>query len=258
MSITKRYFLPIITFMLVMTAWELGARTEGAAFLIPRPFDVLQSLIDGYYTRGTLWPHLWTTLTQTLLGFAIGCVVAVVLAAFVAEFEVVDRVVYPYVIVLQSMPKVALAPLLIVWFGFGMASKVVLVALICFFPMFVNAVSGFRSVPVELVDLYKAFSASRWRMFFEIKVPTDLPSFFAGLQISVVFALLGSVIGEFIASQRGLGSVIQAASVSFNLPIVFACIISLSCMGALMTATVRFLQDRIVFWQRASTAGDAS
>lgn len=255
MSQTKRYLLPAITFIIIMTAWELGARSEGAKFLVPPPMAVLQSLVDGYVIRGTLWIHLWTTLAQTLLGFAIGCVVAVVLAAFVAEFEVVDRMIYPYVIALQSMPKVALAPLLIVWFGFDMASKVVLVALICFFPMFVNSVTGFRSVPVELVDLYKAFSASRWRMFFEIKVPTALPAFFAGLQISVVFALLGAVVGEFIASQRGLGSVIQAASVSFNLPIVFACIISLSCIGALMTAIVRLLQKRVVFWQRTPTDG---
>ena len=255
MTLSKRYVLPVITFVIIMTAWEFGARSEGAQFLIPRPLAVLNALWDGYYVRGTLWPHLWTTLAQTLLGFAIGGVVAVVLAAFVAEFEVIDWMIYPYIIALQSMPKVALAPLLIVWFGFGMSSKVVLVALICFFPMFVNSVTGFRSVPVELVDLYKAFSASRWRMFYEIKVPTALPSFFAGLQISVVFALLGAVVGEFIASQKGLGSVIQAASVSFNLPIVFACIISLSCIGALMNAVVRLLQRRIVFWQRTVTNG---
>ncbi|AWC25829.1 Putative aliphatic sulfonates transport permease protein SsuC (plasmid) [Aminobacter sp. MSH1] len=257
MSAIRRYLPPLVTFVLIIAAWEFASRGPDAAFILPRPWAVVQSLIDGYIVRGTLWEHLFTTLFQTIFGFIIGCVVAVVLAALVVEFEIVDRSIYPYIIALQSMPKVALAPLLIVWFGFGMASKVVLVALICFFPMFVNAVTGLRSVPIELVDLYRAFSASRWRMFFEIKIPTALPSFFAGLQIAVVFALLGAVVGEFIASQKGLGSVIQAASVSFNLPIVFACIISLSCLGAVMTALVRFTYRRVVFWQRTATKGDS-
>lgn len=251
MTMARRYLPPIVMFFILIGLWEWASRGETQSYLLPGPISVVDALIDGYITRGILWEHLWTTFAQTILGFAIGCTVAVVIGSLVAEFEIVDRMVYPYVVALQSMPKVALAPLLIVWFGFGMMSKVVLVALICFFPMFVNIVNGLRGISPELLDLYRAFSASRWRTFIEIKVPTALPSFFAGLQISVVFALLGAVVGEFIAAQKGLGSVIQAASVSFDLPIVFACIISLSCLGALMTMSVRRLQRRIVFWQRS-------
>ncbi|MCC6008984.1 MAG: ABC transporter permease [Rhodobacteraceae bacterium] len=236
---------------MIIAVWDWYARGDAQGLLLPLPLDVVESLIDGYFIRGTLWPHLFATMHATLMGFAIGCFVAVVLAALVTEFQLIDRMIYPYVVALQSMPKVALAPLLIVWFGFGIESKIVLVALICFFPMFINASNGLRGVPVELLDLYRAFSAGRWRTFFEIKVPTALPSFFAGLQISVVFALLGAVVGEFIASQKGLGSLIQAASVSFRLPIVFACIISLSILGAVMSISVRILQRRVVFWQRA-------
>ncbi|WP_372520278.1 ABC transporter permease [Roseovarius sp.] len=256
MTFVSRYVPPLVMLAVLLFAWEWASRGENQSYLLPGPVSVVEALIDCYFTRGILWEHLWTTFVQTAAGFAFGCMAAIVIGSLVAEFPLIDRMVYPYVVALQSMPKVALAPLLIVWFGFGIMSKIVLVALICFFPMFVNVVSGLRGVSPELLDLYRAFSASRWRTYVEIKIPTALPSFFAGLQIAVVFALLGSVVGEFIASQKGLGSVIQAASVSFDLPIVFACIISLSCLGAVMTTTVRRLQRKIVFWQ-ANNAKDA-
>lgn len=256
MLFLRSFLPPLITFLVLLFLWDYAAQATGQSYLLPRPHDVLIALIDGYITYGTLWEHFMVTTTQTLLGFALGCGIAVVVGSLVAEFSLVDRMIYPFVIALQSMPKVAFAPLLIVWFGFGMSSKVVLVALICFFPMFVNMVVGLRGTPVELLDLYKAFSASRLRSFIEIKVPSALPSFFAGLQISIVFALLGSVVGEFVASQKGLGSVIQAASVSFKLPIVFACIISLSVLGAAMTLSLRAIQRRIVFWQGEARSGE--
>ena len=240
---------PAITFVVVIAVWDLVVRFGLVAqTLVPLPWSVAQALWYGY-VDGALWPHLATTAAETLLGFALGTLIALAVGALVAEFRTLDRFVYPYVVALQSMPKVALAPLLIVWFGFGLMSKVVLVALICFFPMFVNVVTGLRSARPELLDMYRAFSASRWQAFLDVKLPSALPGIFAGLQISLVLALLGAVVGEFVAAQQGLGSLIQAASLTFDVPVMFACIVTLAAMGALASTLVRSIQRKLLFWE---------
>ncbi len=225
-------------------------------YLLPGPLDVGRTFWIGYYTSGRFWPHLGTTLYQMAAGYAIGCGVALTLGALVAESRIIDRIVYPFIVGLQSMPKVALAPLIIVWFGFGPASKIVLVALICFFPTFVNCVSGLRSANPDLVDLYRAFSASRLSIFLNVKLPSAASSIFAGLQISVVLALIGAVVGEFIAARQGLGFLIQSSTLNFDVATMFAAIFSLAIVGVIATSIVRFVQSRIVFWEgtRRATA----
>ncbi len=259
----KDYAARTCTFVLLIGAWDLAVRSGMVSKdVLPTPWSVAQALWHGY-VGGALWPHFWATSTETLLGFALGCAIAFVVGAAVAEFRTLERFIYPYVVALQSMPKVALAPLLIVWCGFGLLSKVVLVALICFFPMFVNVVAGLHSARPELVDLYTAFSAGRWRLFLDVKLPSALPGIFAGLQISLVLALLGAVVGEFVASQQGLGSLIQAASLNFDVPVMFACIVTLGLMGAAASMLVRYLQRRLLFWEpggnrQASTTNTAA
>jgi NitT/TauT family transport system permease protein len=207
----KDWGLPIVTFVVVIAAWEISLDLfEIPAYLLPRPKAVLAAM-QHVYVSGAIWVHLWATLQAMLGGFVLGCGFAMLAGGMVAEFRTVERLVYPYVIALQSMPKVALAPLLIVWLGFGLASKVVLVALICFFPMFVNVVVGLRSANPDLVDLYRACSASRWHLFVNVKLPSAAGAIFAGLQVAVVLALLGAVVGEFVASQRGLGNLVRYA-----------------------------------------------
>jgi len=224
---------------------------------VATPWAVAKALWFGYAEGGALWPHFFETGMETLLGFLLGSAIALIVGAAVAEFRTLERFIYPYVVALQSMPKVALAPLLIVWCGFGLLSKVVLVALICFFPMFVNVVAGLHSSRAELIDLYTAFSASRWQVFLDVKLPSALPSIFAGLQISLVLALLGAVVGEFVASQKGLGSLIQAASLNFDVPVMFACMVTLAVMGATASALMRALQRHFLFWE-ADRGNDTS
>jgi len=244
----KDYGARTFTFVAVLLAWDQTVRWGLVSQnLVPLPWAVAKALWYGY-VGGTLWPHFFETASETLLGFLLGSAVAAVMGAAVAEFRTLDRFIYPYVVALQSMPKVALAPLLIVWCGFGLLSKVVLVALICFFPMFVNVVAGLRSARPELIDLYTAFSAGRWQVFLDVKLPSALPSIFGGLQISLVLALLGAVVGEFVASQTGLGSLIQAASLNFDVPVMFACMVTLAVMGAAASLFMRALQHRLLFW----------
>lgn len=248
-----RILLPALTLVALLAIWDAAIRFSWIeSYLLPSPTAVLSALWSGYVTDGVLWPHFLTTASETVVGFVLGCAVALILGSLVAEFKPLEQMVYPYVVAMQSMPKVALAPLLIVWFGFGFLSKVVLVALICFFPMFVNVMAGLRSAPTELLDLYTAFSAGRFQIFKDIKLPSALPSIFAGLQISLVLSLLGAVVGEFVASNKGLGSLIQAASLTFDLPIMFACILTLALMGATGNILMRWLQRRMLFWSEAT------
>jgi NitT/TauT family transport system permease protein len=168
----------------------------------------------------------------------------------VAESRTFDQFVYPYIVALQSMPKVALAPLIIVWFGFGLESKIVIVALVCFFPVLINTIVGIRQTDKNLIDLYRAFSASRWMIFRQVKLPAAAGHIFAGLEISVVLGLIGAVVAEFIASQRGLGNVIQAASVNMDVATMFAALISLALLGICGSQIVRYMHRTIVFWDR--------
>lgn len=251
---TKAWLSPLLTFLGLLAIWEAVTLAGFVpAYLVPRPSLVAEALWTVYST-GTILPHLIATASEMLAGFVIGSAAALVVAALVSEYRTLERCVYPLIVALQSMPKVALAPLLIVWFGFGLASKIVLVALICFFPIFVNALTGFQAARPELVDLYRAFSAPRWRIFRDVKLPSAAGSIFAGLQVGLVLALLGAVVGEFVAAQEGLGSLIQASSLNFDVPVMFACIITLALIGTLASSAVRWAQRKIVFWEGGRTS----
>ncbi|WP_338666002.1 ABC transporter permease [Pararoseomonas sp. SCSIO 73927] len=251
----KNWLSPLVTFVIFLGLWQAVASAGLVpAYLLPSPGAVGHALVT-VYGQGTIWPHLAATASEMVFGFILGSIAALIAAAVVAEFRAVERCVYPYIVALQSMPKVALAPLLIVWFGFGLTSKIILVALICFFPVFVNVLTGLRATRAELVDLYRAFSSTRWRIFWDVRLPSAAGSIFAGLQVALVLALLGAVVGEFVAAQEGLGSLIQASSLNFEVPVMFACIITLAAMGSVASAIVRFVQRRVVFWEGAGGRG---
>jgi len=248
--------LSSLTVLLVL--WHVAVvGLEVPSYLLPKPADVGVAMWSGYVVQGTYWKHLGTTVYEMVVGYAIGCSVAFVVGAMVAEWRLLERLVMPYVVALQSMPKVALAPLLIVWFGFGVASKVVLVALICFFPVFINCFYGFRSANPDLLRLYRSLRASRLHVFLHLKLPSAAGPVFAGLQIAVVLALIGAVVGEFVSSKQGLGYLIQSSTLSFDVATMFAAILSLSLIGILASTLVRMLHSRLVFWERRDGAAPA-
>lgn len=221
-------------------------------YLFPRLGAVGRSLFRGYI-EGAYWIHVAFTLESTLIGYAIGVCLALLGGIMVAEYPILERTVLPVVIAVQSMPKVAIAPLVIVWFGFGIASKIVLVALICFFPVFINITAGLRSVDTELVEMMRAFGVSRGGILLQVKLPHAASAIFAGLQIGIVLALIGAVVGEFISSTKGLGFLIQNASSALDLGTVFAALISLAAIGLLLSQVLQALRRRVVFWERRTT-----
>lgn len=176
--------LPLAAVVLLLACWDRAVVwLQIPTYLLPRPVDVGASLWGGYVAERTYWKHLATTMYEVVLGYGIGCTVALLAGAIVAESRWIERTLMPIVVAIQSIPKVALAPLLIVWFGFGVSSKMVLVALICFFPVFINSFYGFRSANPDLLRLYRAFGSSRLHVFRQVKLPSAAGSIFAGLQI---------------------------------------------------------------------------
>ena len=248
----KSVAYPAITFIVLLAAWWFVTDVKHVPdYLFPSPQAVVASLYQGYI-GGSMWQHFFFTLESTVIGYVIGCAIAIVLGAALAESKTFERFVYPYIIAVQSMPKVALAPLIIVWLGFGLTSKVVLVALVCFFPLFLNTLAGIRSTDPELIDLMRAFHGSRWQTFLRVKLPSAAGHIFAGLQIAVALGLIGAIVGEFVASTEGLGYLIKTASTSLQVNVIFAALISLAVMGTLGTNLVGWIHGRVVFWEKGA------
>lgn len=240
---------PLTSLAVLILIWDLSVRLLAIPdYLLPAPLTVYQALAGGF-ADGSLWPHIGVTLGETLSGYAIGCLLAITLGALLAESETFERFVYPLLIGLQATPKVALGPIILVWFGFGMTSKIVLVALVCFFPLFVNTVNGIRRTDPELLDACRSFSASRLYLLVHVKFPAAAGEVFAGLQIGVSLALIGAVVGEFLSAQRGLGYLIASSSVSMSLATMFAGVILLAFIGLCGAQGVRWLQRRVIFWE---------
>jgi NitT/TauT family transport system permease protein len=243
---------PIITAIVILGAWMIATDVMHVPnYILPSLGQVGTALYRGY-VLGELWIHLAFSLQALVLGYIAGNVLAITLGILVSEFNGFERAIFPYIVALQSMPKVALAPLVIVWFGFGIESKIILVMLICFFPLFINTVMGLRSVDPDLVDLMRVFGRSRFDILLEVKLPSAAASIMAGMQISVVLGLIGTVAAEFIASTRGLGFIIQTAASAMELGVVFAALLSLAAIGITGTQLIRFIQRRAIFWERRS------
>lgn len=244
------FLLPVGSTLLCLLIWQyLPTWLDVPSYLIPAPLSVFLALKRGL-VDGVLWPHIWATSQALLIGYVVGCATAIALAVLVGESVVLEKAIYPLVVAFQSVPKVALAPIIIVWFGFELASKVIMVAMICFFPCFVNTLIGLKSCNPNLIDLYRAFGARRLQILFSVKVPSATSAIFAGLEISVVLALLGAVMSELVASSSGLGHVIEASGVEFNVAMMFACVIILAAIGVIASQIILVVHRRVAFWDR--------
>lgn len=257
----KSTIYPLISVLVVIAAWQVAVPMfDIPYYILPPPLAVAQALVSGF-VDGIFLKHFLATLQATVIGYVVGCGLAFVIGVLVAESDTFDKFVYPCIVGLQSMPKVALAPLILVWFGFELESKVILVGLICFFPLFVNTVVGIRQTDAELIDACRAFSASRAYVFFHAKLPSAANEVFAGLEIGIVLALIGAIVAEFVASEAGLGHMIDSAAVSLTTANMFAGVIILAAMGIAGTALIRFIRRRVVFWEAGAARvnlGEAS
>ncbi len=216
-----------------LAGWELACRVTGISELVlPAPTVVFLTLWNGLVS-GYLLPHIWLTTVEMLLGLAVGCGIGFVCGIVLGETEFLRRVLYPYVIATQVVPKLALVPLFIVWFGFGMTSTVVITALICFFPLLENTMTGIRHIDPQKRELFRMLGATRLQTLFRLKIPSGLPVILAGLRVAVVLALVGAVVAEFIAGRAGLGAMIIASQGMMDSPLMFALLIVITILGML-------------------------
>lgn len=248
----KSALYPLLLLIALVTLWSVAVRTGSIPnYILPPPEGVLAQLYKGYI-EGAFWGDFGYTLTSMVIGYVSGCSIAFIIGVLFAEFRALERLLYPFVLGLQSMPKVALAPLILVWFGFGIGSKAVMVGLVCFFPMFINTAVGLKSTDPSLLDLMRAFSASRWHILTRIKIPSAAGHIFAGLQISIVLGLIGAVVAEFVSSSKGLGYLINAATTTLDTSTMFAALVSLAVLGIVGSQLIKFLHRKLVFWDRSS------
>jgi NitT/TauT family transport system permease protein len=235
-----------LVLVVALLAWEAGARAfQLSALVLPPPSRVLQSLWAGL-ASGYFWPHIRATGTELLLGLVTGCGIGFAVGVLLAEVPALRRLAMPYVVVSQVVPKLALMPLFIVWFGFGLTSTVVITALICFFPLLENTMTALAQVPADRLELFRLLGASRWQTLWRLKLPTGLPAVLAGLRIAVVLALVGAVVGEFIGAGRGLGALIIAAQGSMDTPLMFAVLVLVSLLGLLAYQAALFIERRLL------------
>lgn len=215
----------------IIAGWEAFSRLSGlSSLIIPAPSAVVEVLWGGF-TIGYLWPHVWITSAEMLLGLGLGCFIGFLCGIVLEENDFLRRLFWPYIIASQVVPKLALGPLFIVWFGFGMTSTVVITALICFFPLLENTLTGLHHMDPQKRELFRMLGATRLQTLLRLKIPSGLPVIMAGMRVAVVLALVGAVVGEFIGGRTGLGASIIAAQGMMDSALMFALFIIITLLG---------------------------
>ena len=237
---------PVLLVFAMLILWDVTIRIfRIPPYLIPSPWSVVQQL-------QAEWPRLLKesipTTYATLGGFALSIAFGIPMALVIAYSRTVESYVYPLLVFSQSVPKIAIAPLFVVWFGFGIIPKVIAAFMLGFFPVVVSTVMGFKSVDPEMLDLARSMKAGRLATFIRISLPQALPSIFAGLKVSVTLAVVGAVVGEFVGSNSGIGYLLQIANGNFDLPLMFAALTVLSGIGVLLFVAVDVVERLMIPW----------
>lgn len=233
--------------------WQFVVAAELVSeFILPSPRDTVVALGDvmhSLFTGGPVWTNFKITAQETLIGLLLAAAIGIVFGTLIAETAFGRKVIQPFMIALYAAPKVALAPLFVAWFGFGLTPKVVMAATIAFFPVMVDMAAGLAGVDEDQDKLFMMTRASRWQRFWKLKLPTALPFLFAGLKSAAVLSIIGAIVAEFMGGGAGLGVMIKTASVGFALDRVFALIILLSVMAFLIYLAVDLIERKVVHWR---------
>jgi NitT/TauT family transport system permease protein len=220
---------------------------EVPSYILSRPSAIGQRIVQDF-SSGEVIPHLATTFIEVLSGIAIAALLGLTLGTLIGMFSVVDKTIYPIILVMQTIPKVAVAPLMIIWLGYGMSSKIVTAALLAFFPVLVNVVAGIKTVDPRRITLMRMLCATPLQTYLKVRLPNMLTFLFAGLEVAVVLALIGAIVGEFVGASVGLGSLIIQRQAQVDVSGVFSILAYLSATGLLLTLIVKLAGRRIVFW----------
>jgi NitT/TauT family transport system permease protein len=237
----------VILGMALFSFWEFGSGTLMDQFFVSKPSQIALSLW-GMFTKEQLLYHMQFTVVEALTGYAIGASAGLVLGFLLARIDLVYRIVQPFIIAFYGIPRIALAPLFILWFGIAISSKIAVAAVMVFFIVLINTIAGIRSVPVQLLQVTRVMGASEWDLNWKVVFPSATPFIIAGLQIAVPQAMIGAIVGEFISSNRGVGHLINRASGWLDTPGLFAGILALMVVVLLMNYGVTALGNRLMRW----------
>jgi NitT/TauT family transport system permease protein len=240
--------LLLIVFLL---AWHFYViHFNVSKFILPPPLAVWDSLIELLNTPST-WRHTWITVYETVVGFLIACVIGVGLGTFLGKIYWLERTINPFIIATQVVPKVALVPLFILWFGFGPEAKIIVAAVLAFFPILTNTVLGVKSVERGHRDVLTVLNASRWQSFTSVELPSSLPTILAGMEVGIVLALIGAVVGEYLGGSTGLGHLLVASLNDYKVGAMFAVIFLLTAIGFVLYFLVGSLRRMVIPWHES-------
>lgn len=252
-AIASRSAGPTAIFLLMLLLWHIAVVTlEIPEAILPTPWKIISTIFTHWEL---LLIHSWPTTSECLMGFFLAVVIGMGLGTLLALYPVFHNTVYPLIVAFQVVPKVALAPLFIVWFGLGTLNRVLLAFVIAFFPMVVNTYAGILSTDPLMVRMAHAFNASRWTVFLKIEFPNALPSIFSGLKIGITFAVIGIIVAEIVTAQKGLGYLIVFAEGNVDTPMLMAALTVLSLVGMILYAAVAAAEKLVITWDHGQKLG---
>jgi NitT/TauT family transport system permease protein len=242
--------LTVVTGIVLLLIWQgLVLLFHLPRIVLPPPTDVAISLLHSLQTPRFYW-HVGVTLFESLSGFAIGTLLGFALGLLISLAPMLQRTFYPYIVAFETLPKISIAPIVLIWFGYGLTSKVVLTTLMSFFPVLANTIAGMRATTLEQEELFVAFTANRWQRFWKLNLPNALPYIFVGINLSALLSVIGAIVGEFVGSRAGLGFLMLQRNFDLDMPGMFAVLIVLSLIGIVLHTVIQFARRRVIFWMQ--------
>lgn len=249
------WIVPAAVGVVTLIVWQLAVEIfRIPQYLLPSPTLTAESL---WSNRAELWQATLVTTGEVVAGFLIAVLVSVPVAMLIVSFKWFERIVYPFLVLLQTIPKIALAPLFVVWFGFGPGPKVLVTFLICFFPVLLDTITGLRSSNPDMASLVRTMGGGRWAVFTKVRLPSALPHLFSGVKVAITLAVVGAVVGEFVGSTEGLGYLLLRANANLDTPLLFASIAILTVLGLVLYYVVVLIERLVIPWhvsQRSEVA----
>ena len=230
--------------------WIYVAVKHVPAYILPSPPKVWSNLVK-MFVKGTVYAHLWTTTYEVILGFVIGAFLGIVLGYVFIKIDALKTMLMPYLIFLQTAPKIALVPLFVVWFGIGLVSKVVLIISMVLFPVLSGMMLGLESIPPDVRNLMKILKASKWQVFSQVEMQYSLPALFASLKVGIVQAVIGAIVAEWMSGKQGLGYILTYASSTYDTPMLLAGIIVTIILGIATYQVISVLEDKFLYWHES-------
>ena len=241
---------PVASFAVLLAAWQFLVRLFNVPeYILPVPSEFFAKLLAD---RALLWQHTLVTSNEIVLGFLAATIISVPLGFLIVQVQFLERALYPLIVFFQLVPKIAVAPLFIVWFGFGPFPKVLFTFLLCFFPTLVASMTGFRALDERVLFLTRSMGASWWQTFRYIRLPAAMAYIFSGLKVSIVFAATGAIVAEFVGANAGLGYLLLRGTSYLDMPLIFAILVALSAVGIFFSYAVQLVENLLMPWQRKS------